>query len=156
MTEDEKKEAVEAEVVEETEVKAEEKKEGAFKKFWNKTKKAVGDAVLENNIESSFKKANQEFTLYQKDEAFSKALYGFFEEETITVWGKVECKPYSIVIDTKTEDAYYVLEIAEATCKSIVDGVEYERPATKLTLTKDVTEVKVVKAGKRYYLYKGE
>lgn len=146
---------IDAEKVSETEVK-EEKKEGAFKKFWNKTKKAVGDAVLENNIESTFKREHEEFSLYQKDELLGVTLYGFTEGLELTVWGKPEVREYSVIVNKKTQDAYYALKTEDTKCKAIVDGVEYERDATKITLTNDVTEVKVIKAGKRFFLYKGK
>ena len=153
MTIDEEK-VVDAEA--ETKEVNEEKKEGAFKKFWNKTKKAVGDAVLENNIESTYKRGHNEFTLYQKEDLLSKTLYGELEGNTLTIWSRPEVKEYSVVIDNKTNQAYYVLNVTEGTVKAIVDAVEYERDGLVLTLTSDVTEVNVIKAGKRYFLYKGK
>lgn len=153
MTIDEEK-VVDAEA-QTTEVK-EEKKEGSFKKFWNKTKKTVGDAVLENKIESTYKRSNNEYSLYQKDELLGKTLYGVIEGNTLTCWGKPDVKEYSVVVDNKTNTAYYVLNVAEGTVKAIVDAVEYERDGLVITLTSDVTEVNVIKAGKRYFLYKGK
>lgn len=152
MNEKDKKEAIDAEG--EAKV-SEEKKDNAFKKFWNKTKQSVNDAVLESKIESNYNKNHKEYTIYSYDELFNKSVYGEIVNDELLFFGEVQVKPYSVVIEDSSKDAYYVVEVHSANVKSIVDGVEYERPGTLLKLDKNVTEVKVVKAGKRYFLYKG-
>ena len=134
-----------------------EKKENAFSKFWKKTKQSVNDAVLESKIRSAFEKAHASFSVYTKDELFAQTVYGSVEGDVLTVFGKVEVKPGAVVIaDDKDETAYYAVRTAETTVKSMVEGTEYEREGTSITLDAKVEEVNVVKAGKRYFIYKGE
>ena len=81
---------------------------------------------------------------------------GAVQDGSLTVFGKVEPKPCSVVIaDNKEETAYYVVGTSETTVKSTVEGVEYEREGTAIALDEKVEEVRVVKAGKRYFIYKG-
>lgn len=150
MEEKDKKEAIDAEATNETEVK-----DNAFKRFWKKTKQSVNDAVLESKIESNYNKEHKAYTIYMYNETFSKSIHGELIDNTLTFFGEIAVKPYSVVIYDATKEAFYVTECHATTVKSIVDGVEYERPGTVITLDRDVTEVKVIKAGKKYYLYKG-
>ena len=134
-----------------------EKKENAFSRFWKKTKQSVSDAVLEGKIRSAYEKAHAEFVIYEKDALIPTRVYGAVQDGSLTVFGKVEPKPCSVVIaDNKEETAYYVVGTSETTVKSTVEGVEYEREGTVIALDEKVEEVRVVKAGKRYFIYKGE
>ena len=134
-----------------------EKKENAFSRFWKKTKQSVNDAVLENKIRSAYEKAHTEFTIYEKDALLPSRVYGEVQNGVLTVFGKVEAKPYSVVIAENAEaTAYYAVGTSETTVRSMVEGVEYEREGTAITLDEKVEEVRVVKAGKRYFIYKGE
>lgn len=152
MDEKEKKEAINSTSEAETEVK---ENDNAFKRFWKKTKQSVNDAVLENKIESNYNKEHKAFTLYMYNETFSKSIHGEIMNDTLVFFGEIPVKPYSVVVNDITKEAYYVIDCHTTTVKSIVDAVEYERVGTILTIDKNVCEVKVIKAGKKYYLYKG-
>ena len=147
------KETVEAEVVDE---KTEPKKENAFKKFWNKTKASVNTAMLDSKIEMKFKEDNLTFTLYEKDEMFSTGLNGLYLGEDIVVLGKKEIPAYSVIAEDDTDKAYYVLETKEDKVEVTIDDVKYTRDATLIKVDKNVEEVNVIKAGKKYYRYKGK
>ena len=146
---------IDAEVKETEGEKKEEKKPNIFSRAWNKTKQSVNDSILEGKIESAYKKAHLEYTNYTKDEMLSKTYYGALEGNKLTVFGNHEVKTYSVIIGPD-EKAYYVLTIEETEVTSTVEGVEYKRPGMILTLDSNVEEVNVVKAGKRYFIYKGK
>ena len=155
MDDKEKKEAIDATGVE-NETEGEEKKDNAFKRFWKKTKQSVNDAVLESKIESSYNKAHNAYTVYGYEDLFSKSIYGEYVDDSLIFFGELEIKPYSVIVCDESKTAYYALESEKTTVKAIVDGVEYERPGMKVKLDENVEEVKVVKAGKKYFLYKGK
>lgn len=152
MNDKEKKEAIDAEVNEA------EKKENGFTKFFNKAKASVNSALLENKIESTFNGQNNTFSIYSKNETFGSSVHGAYTSEAkeqILIFGTREIKPYSVIIDSSDETAYYVTATSEGSVHVVVDGVEYERKGTLIDLDKNVEEVDVVKAGKRYFIYKG-
>lgn len=164
MAEEEKKETMEEEpkvvegevVSDNTEEKTEEPKENVFSRFWKKTKQSVDNSILEGKIRSSYDKAHKKFTIYQKDEMFSTTVYGEIVNNVLTVFGEQEIKPFSVVVyENDGEKAYYTGEATATTVETSVEGVVYTRPGTSVTLDEDVTEVNVIKAGKKYYLYKG-
>ncbi len=137
--------------------KKEEKKDNAFSRFWKKTKQSVNDAVLESKIHSAYQKAHANFSVYEKDALLSTGVSGEITDGVLTVFGKVEVDPWSVVIaDDKEETAYYIVSSSKTTVKSMVEGVEYEREGTAFVLDPNVEEIPVVKAGKRYFRYKGE
>ena len=164
MDEKEKKEVIdEKEPIEqvdeqEGEEKAEEKKEkkdNAFSRLWNKTKKSINDSILESKIQSAFEKELPDFKIFAKDELLSNSVKGKLEDDKLTIFGEKEFKLFSVVMD-KDDNPFYLTKIEPTTVKSTVEEVEYERPGTILTLDKNVEEVNVVKAGKRYFIYKGK
>ena len=139
-----------------TEEAKEEKKDNAFKRFWNKTKQSVNDAVLESKIRSAYEKTHKSYTVYTKNELIPKGLCGEISEGVLTVFGEEEIKPYAVVIANDEEDkAFYAVSTEKTTVSAAVEGVTYERPGTAITLDENVEEVNVVKAGKRYFIYKG-
>lgn len=152
MNDKEKKEAIDAEVNET------EKKENGFTKFFNKAKSSVNNALLENKIESTFNSQNNSYSIYAKNETFGSSVHGVYtstDKNQLLIFGVKEIQPYSVVIDSQDDMAYYVKGTSEGTVHVIVDGVEYERKGTIIDLDKDVEEVNVIKAGKRYFIYKG-
>ncbi len=156
MNNQEKKEAIDAEVVEEGEKK--EKKENGFSKFFNKAKASVNNAILEGKIENAYNDKNLPFTIYSKDSALGLSVHGNYlndDKTEMIIFGEKEVKKNSVVINTKDNSAYYVVDTKEGKVTSIVEGVEYERKGTVICLNKDVEEVNVIKAGKRYFIYKG-
>ena len=156
MNDQEKKEAIDAEVVDEGEKK--EKKENGFSKFFNKAKASVNNAILEGKIENAYNDKNLPFTIYSKDSALGLSVHGNYlndDKTEMIIFGEKEVKKNSVVINTKDNSAYYVVDTKEGKVTSIVEGVEYERKGTVICLNKDVEEVNVIKAGKRYFIYKG-
>lgn len=159
MNEKEKKEAIDAEVVEDGEKKEKtEKKENGFSRFFNKAKTSVNNAILEGKIETSYNNQNIAFTVYAKDAALGMSVHGNYlndEKTEMIIFGEKEIKNNSVIVNSKDNDAFYTVGTKEGTVKSIVDGVEYERKGTIISLDKNVEEVNVIKAGKRYFIYKG-
>jgi len=149
------KETVKAETVNPDEKKQE---EGGFKKWWKNTKKSVNDTILESKIESSFKNAHHGYNIYKHDGGLfnSSTCYGDIKDEALIYWGEDKIEPYSLIIDTKDNKAYYALDSEPVTVSSTVDGTVYERKGTSIKLNADVEEVDVIKGGDRYFLYKGK
>lgn len=153
----ETKDAVDAEY---TEKKAEAKKENSFKQFFKKAKASLDQSMLEDKIKSAYKKDHGEFDYYSYGENAlfgGNCVFGSLEGDTLTYLGTDAIPLYSVLIDCKTEKAYYVTEEgSDTTVSTIVDGVTYERPGKTIRLDQNVEEVKIVKAGKRYFIYKGK
>ncbi len=139
----------------EEEKKNETKEENAFSKMWKKAKQSVNDTVLEAKIRSAFEKEHEIFTVYTKNELLPKSVYGSITDGVLTVFDKVDVKAWSVIVANEDDKAYYVMSTTAATVTAEVEGVSYERPGTAIYLDENVEEVNVVKAGKRYYLYKG-
>ena len=150
---EEKKEAVEAEVVSE-----EEKKEGKFGKWWKGVKKNLSDSALEAKIESVYNDTHESFEVTPYDAGLfgGKMVHGEIKDGVLTIFGKEEIKVASVVIAEKDKKAYYVKSVAPAKIKIAVDGIEYERDGQDIVLDENVHEVKVIKADGRYFLYQGE
>ena len=150
---EEKKEAVEAEVVSE-----EEKKEGKFGKWWKGVKKNLSDSALEAKIESVYNDTHESFEVTPYDARLfgGKTVHGEIKDGILTIFGKEEIKVASVVIAEKDKKAYYVKSVAPAKIKIAVDGIEYERDGQDIVLDENVHEVKVIKADGRYFLYQGE
>ena len=150
---EEKKETVEAEVVSE-----EEKKEGKFGKWWKGVKKNLSDSALEAKIESVYNDAHESFEVTPYDAGLfgGKTVHGEIKDGILTIFGKEEIKVASVVIAEKDKKAYYVKSVAPAKIKIAVDGIEYERDGQDIALDENVSEVKVIKADGRYFLYPGE
>lgn len=133
------------------------KKESKLSSFFKKTKENFNASVLEGKIETAFNKANIEYAIYTQGKMFPERVSGFLTDgNKLTVFGEVEVENYAVIISDKTEVAYYAVGTAPATVSAQVEGETYERPGTTITLDENVEEVNVVKAGDRYFLYKGE
>ncbi len=140
-----------------SEEKKEEKKENGFSQFWNKVKSSVNDAVLESKLENKFREANTAFRVYQKDDLIGGSnVYGYYEGDNIVVWGQQSVKNFSVIIDDSTHEAYYVVGSEETTTNVEFEGTTYERTATNIAIDRNVEEVAVIKADKRYFIYKGK
>ena len=150
---EEKKETVEAEVVSE-----EEKKEGKFGKWWKGVKKNLSDSALEAKIESVYNDTHESFEVTPYDAGLfgGKTVHGEIKDGLLTIFGKEEIKVASVVIAEKDKKAYYVKSVAPSKVKIAVDGIEYERDGQDIVLDENVSEVKVIKADGRYFLYQGE
>ena len=140
----------------ETNKKDEEKKPNTFSKLWNKTKQAVNDSMLESKIENEFRKANDEFVIYEYEKLLSKTASGYLDNESVVLFGKLTIPSDSVIVHKETDSAYYVTSTEEVTVSVTVEGEKYTRDATRVLLNPDVVEVKVIKAGSKYYIYNGK
>ncbi|MCR5350378.1 MAG: hypothetical protein K6E20_05245 [Acholeplasmatales bacterium] len=136
---------------------ADEKKENnGFSGWWNKTKNNINSSILESNLEKAFNKENIAFINYNHSEVFSNTYYGYYKDDfTITVYGNKTFKSNSVLIDKKNNKAFYIVSTTESKVKVKFEGQEYERDSTDITLDPNVEEVSVIKAGDKYYKYKG-
>ncbi len=142
--------------VEKKETEAEEKKPNAFSKFWNKTKQAVNDSMLEAKIESEFRKTNDEFVIYEYEKLLAKTTAGYLDGNACVLFGKITVPSDSVIIHSETDTAYYVISTEETTVDVTVDDTKYTRDATRVLLNPDVVEVKVIKANNKYFIYNGK
>ncbi len=134
----------------------EEKKPNAFSKFWNKTKQAVNDSLLESKIENEFRKKNDEFIIYEYEKLLPKSTAGYLEDKAVVLFGKIEVPSDSVIVHKEKDTAYYVISTEETTVTVKVEDEEYTRDATRVLLNPDVVEVKVIKANNKYYIYNGK
>ncbi len=134
----------------------EEKKPNAFSKFWNKTKQAVNDSLLESKIENEFRKKNDEFIIYEYEKLLPKSTAGYLEDKAVVLFGKIEVPSDSVIVHKEKDTAYYVISTEETTVTGKVEDEEYTRDATRVLLNPDVVEVKVIKANNKYYIYNGK
>lgn len=152
----EEKETVEAEVVDKSGAP---KKESSFKKFFEKAKKTINGSILEDKIKSAYRTSHQEFDYYSfgDNSLFNcTSVYGELKEDLLTYFGDAEIPPFSVVLDTETEKAYYATsDVNPIVLKVEVDGKTYERAGRVIRLDPNVEEVQVIKAENHYYLYKG-
>lgn len=134
-----------------------EKKENAFSRFWKKTKQSVNDSIFESKLRSAYEKAHRAYTIYTKGELIPFSCSGEITDGRLTVFGKATPKAGAVVIaDDKEKTAYYVTAYEPTTVTATLEGEDYEREGTIISLDPNVEEVNVVKAGGRYFLYKGE
>ena len=139
-----------------TNVEVAKKKENGFSKFFNKAKASVQAAQLENEIEAAYKQDSVAFAYYEKDSLLPKTFHGkYLNDNQIEVFGEHTVKPNTIIIADKDEKAYYVESFEKTTVKATVENQEYECTGTIINLDSNVNEVNVIKAGKRYFIYKG-
>lgn len=150
MAEEEKKEP-ESETKEEG--AKEEKKEG----WWARQKKKIADNNLESSIRKAYEQAHHRFDVYPYDGGLFDTIdvYGDIEDGALTYFGEKDVKPFSVVIDKKDNKAYYAGNSEKATVRVLYESTEYERPGTKVELDPNVEEIPVIKAEKRYFIYKG-
>jgi len=118
-------------------------------------KNKVSDAILETKIESEYKQKNTTFSLYKKDNILSITLSGEIKNKELIVYGDHKIPKYSIIIDESNKKAYYVLNTLTTEIKTVYSSNNYIRKGTIIILDENVEEVNVIKAGKKYYIYKG-
>lgn len=147
-----KEKIIEGEPIEEN--YQEEKKDNSFKKFWNKTKKGFNDLIQDSKIENTFNNQNTEYTIYQKDELLSTTVFGYLDTDKIIIYGNKEFQINSVIVDENSKKPYYIKKISNTTIDIKIDDTIYTKPGTILETDEQVIEVKVIKAGKKYYLYK--
>lgn len=129
----------------------EEKKENAFSKFFKKTKESVSNSVLEMKIDNKFRNDNEEATIYSGN-ILPDTIYGYLNDNCFVAYGEHELKKNSILIFKNKP--YYIDSVSPKVVEVVLDGVAYERKATRYMLDPNVTEVNVIKVDKHYYLVK--
>lgn len=114
--------------------------------------------MLESHIASAYQDAHHAFGVYGKGDGIfgGSNVYGEIVSGSLVYFGTDEIKPYSVIIDSKDNKAYYALKSEKIDVVAKYDGTEYTRPGTKIKLDAKVEEVNVVKADKRFFIYKGE
>lgn len=116
-------------------------------------KEKVDNYILETKIENKFKEEHSLFILYEFNNLLPKQLSGYFIKDNIIVYGNLPIKEKSILIDKNNNIAYNVKGSYETEIKINYQGKEYIKIGTVIIVDKKVKEVKVIKAGKRYFLY---
>ena len=134
-----------------------EKKEGGFSKWWKGVKKNMDDSALESHIETSWNNTHHQFDIYVYGGGlFSGAsCYGEVKDGFLTYFGTEEVQEFSVIVDSKDQKAYYAGKAESVEVKVVYDGTEYTRKGVKIALDSNAQEVNVIKADKKYYLYKG-
>ena len=143
------------------ETKHDEPKKG-FKAWFNKTKGDVNNYLLENKIENTFNKSNEEFSLgtYNSDSILStqKQIFGYFDSDAkLVIFGEKEIPSFSIIVSNKSNTAYTVLsKDSNCSIEVEVEGTKYIRTGTKYNVSNEVKEVKTIKVMGRTFLYEGK
>ena len=130
-----------------------ESKEFAINKI-NLFKDKINEYIIENKIELKFKNNNIPFQLYESKNLFPICLSGYYENSKIVVYGTPKINNNSIIINMNNKEAYYVIDTKNTEIKITYEDKEYVKKATMISIDKNVKEVEVIKAGKRYFLLK--
>ncbi len=144
------KEVVDVEIVDQKG----QKKDNAIQKFWKKTKKNLNESLMDIKIENIYKKNHDEFVIYKKDALLSQTVYGEMNNLVLVIYGKHNLDLYSVVLD-KNKTPYYIYKLEEIKICINFDNQAYIKDGMKIYLKNDLEEVDVIKAGNKYYLYKG-
>jgi ssDNA-binding replication factor A large subunit len=139
------------------EAKSDEKKESGFSKWWKGTKAKMDSDMLESHIQSAYATAHGTFDVYNYEGGLFNgySVNGEIVDGALTYWAKDPIKEFAVVVDRKDNKAYYAGTSEPVDLKVTYEGTEYTRKGLKATLDANVEEVHVVKADKRYFLYKG-
>lgn len=132
------------------------KKEKKISKLWNKAKNSVNSTLLENKIKNAYEDKHTKFNVYQYEDLLPTIVFGEIVDNSLVYFGNKVINEYSVVVDSETKKAYYALDSVPAKINVCVDNETYTRDGVNLKLDANVTEVKVIKASKSYYLYKGK
>lgn len=154
---------VEGEVVNEEpkEEKKEEKKESGWKKFWAGAKKSIDDSLLESRLQSAYNDKKAAFTVYSENGGLlgGKTLRGTLDGNELVYYihnDEKGVQPDTVLVQDSDKKAFYVVKCEKKTVIINYDGQDYEREGYRLELNPDVKEVRVIKAGDKYYLKPGE
>lgn len=135
-----------------------EKKENGFAKLFKKAKQTISDSVLESKLEAQFNRSHNEFTVYTPSNTILSnfTVYGAIENDRLTYFGDREILPFCVIVNSVTKQAYYAgADEGETAVRIHFEGETYERSGRVILLDPNVTEVRVIKAGDRYFLYRG-
>ncbi len=160
---EEKKDVVDVEVVDEKKDDAEKKETKGEKKpgFFSKLKKSLDDSMLESNIQSAWNDDHQKWEafVYGGSLFSGSTFHGSLNGKTLTYYARNDEKglaEHTLLLDSKDNKAYWVVSSKKVDLTIYYDGTDYTRSGYEVALDDEVTEVKVVKAGDKYYLYKFE
>jgi hypothetical protein len=140
------------------EKKDESKKDSGFSKWWKGTKAKVDADLLESHIQNTYAGAHQNFDVYTHEGRLfnGESVVGEIVDGSLIYWGEKAIGEAAVVVNPKDQKAYYTLKSEPIDLKVTYEKTEYTRKGTKTALDPNVEEVDVIKAGKRYFLYKGE
>ena len=134
-------------------------KSNSIKDWFNKTIKDINDSIQESEIENSYDANHDQFEIFQYETSIlesPKVVYGSFDSSrsVLTYYWNVEYSLYSIVINEKTNETFYIVKYLDDTSvETTYKETKYIRPAKVVLLSKEVREVKVIKAKNKYYIY---
>jgi hypothetical protein len=136
--------------------KSDEKKESVISKWLSGVKKDLSVARRESEIEREWCKKADKFRVYAYCDLLFKGVDGIKNGDTLTVYGDVDIKEWSVVLNALSNEAYYCTAVNKGKITVNYDGKRVTRPATILTLDDKVKQVKVIRALDKYYEYKGK
>jgi hypothetical protein len=139
------------------ETKTDEKKESGFSKWWKGTKAKVDSDMLESHIQSAYATAHGTFDVYNYNAGLFNgySVNGEIVDGSLIYLAKDPIKEFAVVVNRKDNKAYYAGTSEKVDIKVTYEGTEYTRQGLKAKLDENVEEVHVIKADKRYFLYKG-
>ena len=160
----EEKEVIDAEVVEEEkkeEPKKEEKKQSGWSKFWAGAKKSLDDSLLESRLQTEWNDKKGSFTVYSANNSIfgGKTFRGTLEGNSLVYYVNKDEKGVelnTVLVEDETKKAFYVVKCEKQAVIIHYEDKDYEREGYRLELNPDVKEVKVIKAGDKYYLNPAE
>lgn len=137
--------------------KSEDKKESNFSKWWKGTKSKMDADMLESHIQNAYAQAHRTFDVYNFEGGLfnGSSVIGEVVDGSLIYWGSDAVKEFAVIVDRKDNKAYCAGKSESVDVKATYEGTEYTRKGTKTLLDPSVEEVKVIKADKRYFLYKG-
>lgn len=137
--------------------KKEETKESGFSKWWKGTKAKMDSDMLESHIQSAYASSHGTFDVYNYEGGLFNgySVNGEIVDGSLIYWGKDPIKEFAVVVNRKDNKAYYAGSSDPVDLKITYEKVDYTRKGLTAKLDPNVEEVNVVKADKRYFLYKG-
>lgn len=155
---DKKKDVIDVEIEDKNNSSKEEKKEKkGFGAWWNDTKNDIKKSFHDSEANDYYDKTHTHFDVYSQNGGLlgESTIYGTLTDDYIIYRGDLEIKIGDVIIDASTSKAYFAKNSDKE--QDIVFKYENKdvlRKGIKLFLDSDITEVKVIKCGKRYFLKK--
>jgi len=139
------------------EKKDETKKDSCFSKWWKGTKAKMDADIFEGHIQNAYAQTHRTFDVYNHEGGIfnGDSAVGEIVDGSLIYWGDKPIAEYAVVVDRKDNKASYTGKSESINLTVKYEGTDYVRKGTKTGLDPHVEEVDVVKAGKRYFLYKG-
>lgn len=151
-----KKDVIDVEIDEQkTDTSTDDKKEKkGFGAWWNDTKNSIKKSFDDSAANDYFDKTHTHFDVYSQNGGLlgESTIYGTLTDDFVIYRGEVEIKSGDVIIDASTSKAYFAKN--SDINQDIIFKYENKdvlRKGTKLFLDPDITEVKVIKCGNRYF-----